>query len=111
MARILRGEIWWAELDPVVGHEQAGNRPVIVISHDILNAKSGVVIALAITSRQPRAGFPISHRITSTSLPKPSWVLINQVRTLSVDRLRGRIEKVSDDELDEVLDGLAELIR
>lgn len=50
MARILRGEIWWADLNPVRGHEQAGVRPVLVISHDVFNQRSGTVIALAITS-------------------------------------------------------------
>jgi len=51
MARILRGEIRWADLNPVKGHEQAGLRPVLILSHDIFNKRSGTVIALAITSQ------------------------------------------------------------
>lgn len=58
MARILRGEIRWANLDPTIGHEQSGNRPVLVLSKEIFNQKYGTVIAFALTSQQPKAGFP-----------------------------------------------------
>ena len=57
MARILRGDILWADLNPTRGHEQAGLRPVVVISHDVFNERSGTVIALAITSQPQQAGF------------------------------------------------------
>jgi mRNA interferase MazF len=110
MARILRGDIWWADLDPVVGHEQAGRRPIVVISHDVLNNKSGTVIALAITSREPRVGFPLAMPITSVRLPKASWIKLNQVRTLSTERLGKRIGRLSPDELAEVIEGVMELI-
>ncbi len=110
MARILRGEIWWADLDPVKGREQAGKRPVLVISHDILNEKSGTVIALAITSRPPRAGFALTHPIKSVRLPKPSWVKMSQVRTISTERLGSRLGRLSGDELSVVLEGFGELI-
>lgn len=110
MARILRGEVWWADLDPTRGHEQAGVRPVLVISHDILNQRSGTVIAMAITSQKPKAGFPYSLELTTAKLPKQSWVKISQVRTLSVERLSKRIGVISPEELDEVVEGLNELI-
>ena len=84
MARILRGDVWWADLNPVRGHEQAGVRPVLIISHDIFNERSGTVIALAITSQPPTAGFPLTMELTSVNLPKRSWVKISQIRTLSV---------------------------
>ena len=58
MARILRGNMVWADLNPTRGREQAGVRPVVVISHDVFNEKSGVVIALALTSQPQPAGFP-----------------------------------------------------
>lgn len=60
MASILRGDIYWAELDPTVGHEQAGRRPVLIVSHTVFNNKSATVIAIALTSQEPRAGFPFT---------------------------------------------------
>ncbi|MBP8980496.1 MAG: type II toxin-antitoxin system PemK/MazF family toxin [Syntrophobacterales bacterium] len=58
MDAILRGEICRADLNPVRGVEQAGLRPVLIISHEIFNERSGTVIALALTGQKPRAGFP-----------------------------------------------------
>jgi mRNA interferase MazF len=60
MARILRGEVYWADSNPVRGSEQSGVRPVLIISHDIFNERSGTVIALALTRQFQRAGFPIT---------------------------------------------------
>ena len=57
MARILRGEIRWADLNPVRGSEPSGVRPVLVVSEDVFNERSGTVIAMAITSQPQRAGF------------------------------------------------------
>ena len=110
MAGILRGELWWADLDPVKGHEQAGKRPILVISHDILNQKSGTVIALAVTSQEPRAGFPLTFPVTSLRMPKTSWVKMSQIRTISTERLGKRIGRVTEDELSEILEGFAELV-
>jgi mRNA interferase MazF len=110
VARILRGEIWWADLNPVRGREQAGVRPVLVISHDIFNQRSGTVIALAITSQAPTAGFPITLEITSATLPKQSWIKISQIRTLSVERLSSRLGVITPEELDDVIEGLNEIV-
>lgn len=110
MARVLRGEIYWADLNPVRGAEQAGHRPVLVISHDVFNARSGTVIALAITSQPQRAGFPLTFRLEGVKLPKPSWVKISQVRTLSTERLGRRLGVVSPEELMRITDGLLELV-
>ena len=110
MARILRGEVRWAELNPVRGHEQAGRRPVLVLSHDIFNERSGTVIAMALTSQEPRAGFPLTLESKAAGLTKRSWVRISQIRTLPVDRLGQRIAKASDEELARVLDGLNEIL-
>jgi mRNA interferase MazF len=110
MARILRGDIWWADLNPVRGHEQAGTRPVLIISHDVFNARSGTVIALAITSQPPSAGYPLTMELISASLPKRSWVKISQIRTLSVERLSNHIGHVSAEELDDIIDGLNEIV-
>ena len=110
MARILRGDIRWANLNPVRGHEQAGKRPVVVLSHDVFNQRSGTVIAAALTSREPRAGFPLTLNLTAPALPKHSWVKIGQVRTLSVERLGRRLARASEEELAAVVDGLVEII-
>jgi mRNA interferase MazF len=110
VARILRGEIYWAELNPTVGHEQGGQRPVLVISQDIFNDRSGIVIAIAITSQEPRAGFPLTLEITTAKLPKRSWARIGQIRTLSVERLGKRLSRVAPEELERVVDGLNEII-
>ena len=110
MARILRGDIVWADLNPVRGQEQAGLRPVLVLSQDIFNQRSGTVIAMALTSQPPRAGFPLTFEITTKGLPKKSWVKISQIRTLSVQRLGKKIGKVASGELDQIIDGLNEII-
>lgn len=110
MARILRGEIRWADLNPVRGHEQAGLRPVLILSHDIFNEKSGTVIAVAITSQPQTAGFPLTLELKSPTLPKKSWLKISQIRTLSVERIGKVIGKASLEELNQVIEGLNEII-
>lgn len=110
MARILRGEVYWADLNPVRGREQAGQRPVVIISHEPLNRHSGTVIALAITSQPQRAGFPLTHEVESLKMPKPSWIKISQIRTLSVERLGKRIGSLSAEEMGRIVDGLFELV-
>ena len=110
MARILRGDIRWADLNPVRGHEQASRRPVVVLSHDIFNERSGTVIAAALTSQEPRAGFPLTLQLSAPRLPKRSWVKISQIRTLSVERLGRRLARASEEELAVVVDGLVEII-
>jgi len=110
MARILRGDIWWADLNPVRGHEQAGVRPVLIISHDIFNARSGTVIALALTSQPPSAGFPLTMELTSATLPKRSWVKISQIRTLSVTHIGSKLGSIAPEELDQIIDGLNEIV-
>ena len=110
MAGILRGEIRWAELDPVRGHEQAGRRPVLVLSDDVFNERSGTVIAMALTSRAQRAGFPLTLELQGKGLPKRTWVKISQVRTLSVERIGRRLGRASPDELDLIIEGLNEIL-
>ena len=110
MARILRGDIYWAELNPTVGHEQAGERPVIVLSHDVFNERSGTVIAVAVSSQESRAGFPLTHEITTAKLPKRSWARISQIRTLSVQRLGRKIARLAPEEVERIIEGLNEII-
>ncbi len=110
MARILRGEIRWADLNPVRGREQAGLRPVLILSHDIFNERSGTVIAVALTSQLQRAGFPLTYEIKAAKLPKRSWVKISQIRTLAVERIGVRLGLVSSEELAQIIEGLNEII-
>ena len=110
MARILRGEIYWADLDPTKGREKAGERPVLVLSHEIFNERSGTIIAMALTSSPQQAAFPLTLELADSSLPKKSWVKISQIRTLSTERLGKRITKLSDKELDLAVEGLNEII-
>ena len=110
MARILRGDIIWANLDPTLGHEQAGSRPVLVLSHDVFNERSGTVIAVVLTSQQPSAGFPLTFELSDPKLPKRFWVKISQIRTLSTQRLGKKIGTATADELISVLEGLVEIV-
>ena len=110
MARILRGQIRWADLNPVRGHEQAGLRPVLILSHDIFNERSGTVIAMAITSQPQKAGFPLTLELKSANLPKKSWIKISQIRTLSIERIGKVVGKLSMEELNQAIEGLNEII-
>ena len=110
MARILRGEIRWADLSPVRGKEQAGRRPVLIISYDVFNERSGTVIAVAITSQPQRAAFPLTLELESKELPKRSWVKISQIRTLSVERIGKKLGLATPEELAQVIEGLNEII-
>ena len=110
MAGVLRGEIRWADLNPTRGSEQAGLRPVLVLSHDIFNARSGTVIAVALSSQPQRAGFPLTLELVAPRLPKRSWVKISQIRTLATERLGKRLGRASPEELAQVLEGLNEIL-
>lgn len=110
MARILRGDIYWTNLNPTVGHEQAGLRPVLILSHNIFNKHSGTVIAVAITSQPQKAGFPLTLELEDSKLPKKSWAKISQIRTLSTKRLGKKIGKASTKELELVVEGLNEIL-
>lgn len=110
MAGILRGEIRWADLNPVRGSEQGGLRPVLIISHDVFNARSGTVIAVAITSQPQRAGFPLTMQLADDLLPKPSWIKISQIRTLSVERIGKTLAVITPEELARVVEGLTEIV-
>jgi mRNA interferase MazF len=110
LARILRGEIRWADLNPVRGREQAGLRPVLVLSHDVFNERSGTVIAVALTSQPQRAGFPLTLELQAAKLPKRSWVKISQIRTLAVERIGAKLGRASPEEISKSVEGLNEII-
>jgi mRNA interferase MazF len=110
MAAILRGDIVWANLDPTQGNEQSGKRPVLILSQNVFNERSGTVIAVALTSQKPRAGFPLTLELSDPKLPKQSWAKISQIRTLSVKRLGTKLGTASDEELGQVVEGINEII-
>jgi mRNA interferase MazF len=110
MAGILRGEIRWADLNPARGKEQSGQRPVLILSHDVFNERSGTVIAVVLTSQQQPAGFPLSLELESRGLPEKSWVKISQIRTLAIERIGNLIGRATPEELDRVIEGLNEII-
>ncbi len=98
---IKRGEIYCADLDPVVGSEQGGIRPVLIIQNDIGNRFSPTVIVLAITSQMQKAHLPTHVEVPAgrTGLSKPSIVLAEQMRTLEKQRLRKRMGELSSLEM------------
>lgn len=110
MAGLLRGDVVWADLDPTKGHEQSGKRPVLILSQDVFNERSGTVIAVALTSQAPKAGFPLTLELDATWLPKKSWIKISQVRTLSTERLSKKLGRLSPEILDQVIEGLNEIV-
>ena len=107
---VRRGDLRWAGLGSARGSEQAGRRPVLVISDDVFNERSRTVIAMAITSQLPRAGFPLSYELIGLDLPKRSWVKTTQIRTLAVDRLGDLLGRATDLQLLEIVEGLNEVI-
>lgn len=110
MARILRGDIVWADLDPTTGHEQSGRRPIVILSHDIFNEKSGTVIAVALTSQPQKAGFPLTMELDHKIANKQAWIKISQIRTLSTLRLGKVIGRITEEQLKTVIDGLNEIL-
>ena len=110
MAGILRGEVRWADLSPTRGHGQSGRRPVLILSADVFNERSGTVIAVALTTQPPRAGFPLTLEVGPAQLPKPTWIRISQIRTLSVRRIGRKLGAVSSEEVAQVIEGLNEIL-
>lgn len=110
MARILRGNIHWVDLNPVIGSEQGGLRPVLVLSQNVFNERSGTVIVAALTSQPQRAGFPLTLELSDPKLPKKSWVKMSQIRTLSIKRIRKKLARATEEEMASVINGLNEII-
>jgi mRNA interferase MazF len=80
------------------------------LSHDVFNDRSGTVIAVALTSKEPKAGFPLTIESSARGLPKRSWVKISQIRTLAVERIGRRMARAAAEEVSRVLEGLDEII-
>ena len=98
---IKRGELYYADLSPVVGSEQGGIRPVLVVQSDIGNRYSPTVIAAAVTSKIDKAKLPTHIELSAKDygLPKDSVVLLEQIRTLDKRRLKDKIGQVSGDKM------------
>lgn len=105
MARILRGDIVWANLEPTIGTEQQGQRPVLVISDEVFNKNLGAVIAFALTSQEPATPYPLTYELDYADLPKRSWVKIGHIRTLSVLRLGAHITRAAAEDLEKIMFG------
>ncbi|MCI5578983.1 MAG: type II toxin-antitoxin system PemK/MazF family toxin [Oscillospiraceae bacterium] len=105
---VKRGEIYYADLSPVVGSEQGGIRPVLIVQNDVGNKHSPTVIAAAITSKQEKTKLPthISVQATSCGLAKDSVVLLEQVRTLDKRRLKERMGELDSSSMSQVNDAL-----
>ena len=101
---VKRGEIYYADLSPVVGSEQGGVRPVLIVQNDTGNRHSPTVIAAAITSQMGKAKLPthIGLSAQSSGLPKDSIVLLEQIRTLDKKRLRERMGHVEEAVMEKV---------
>jgi len=97
-------------LNPVRGHEQSRQRPVLILSHDVFNERSGTVIAVALTSQPQKSGFPLTLELDVKALPKRSWVKISQIRTLSIERIGKRLGRAAPEEIAQVVEGLIEII-
>jgi mRNA interferase MazF len=86
------------------------SRPILVLSANVFNDRSGTVIGVVLTSREPKAGFPLTLESRAQGLTKRSWIKIGQIRTLSTERLGKRLATASEEEVDAVLEGLSEIL-
>ena len=106
---VKRGDIFYADLSPVVGSEQGGVRPVLIVQNDTGNRHSPTVIAAAITSQTGKARLPTHISLTALScgLPKDSVILLEQIRTLDKRRLREHMGKLDDGMMKQVDSAIA----
>ena len=108
MTAVLRGDIFWADLDPVRGSEQGKTRPVLVVQNDVGNTRSPVTIVACITSNMDRKAYPTNVCISAkeTGIQSDSVILLNQIRTIDKTRLRqkaGHVPEYKMLEVDEAL--------
>ncbi len=80
------------------------------MSQDVFNERSGTVIAVALTSQEPKVGYPLALEMRSVSLPKRTWIKISRIRTLSTARLGGLLGRLAPEELQAALEGLNEIL-
>lgn len=106
---VKRGEIYYADLSPVVGSEQGGVRPVLIVQNDVGNSHSPTVIAAAITSRQDKSKLPthIGINASTCGLSKDSVVLLEQIRTIDKKRLKERMGELDTPSMAQVNNALS----
>jgi len=109
MSVVKRGELYFADLSPVIGSEQGGMRPVLIVQNDTGNKHSPTVIAAAITSQTGKARLPthIELEAKDCGLPKKSVVLLEQIRTIDKQRLKERMGKLDEDMMSRVDSAIA----
>ena len=109
LGTVRRGDIYYADLSPVVGSEQGGMRPVLIVQNDIGNRYSPTVIAAAITSQTGKARLPthITLQGAGCGLTKDSVILLEQIRTLDKRRLREHMGRLSDEQMSRVNEAIA----
>ena len=109
MSIVKRGDIFYADLRPVVGSEQGGMRPVLIVQNDTGNKHSPTVIAAAITSQTGKARLPthIELNAQSVGLTRDSVILLEQIRTIDKSRLRERMGKLDDNTMTKVDNAIA----
>ena len=104
---VRRGDVFYADLSPVVGSEQGGIRPVLIVQNDIGNRYSPTVIAAAITSQTSKARLPTHIEVyTSAGLAKDSVVLLEQIRTIDKRRLKEKMGHLDDRTMEQINDAL-----
>lgn len=108
---ILRREIYWANLNPTRGREQGGIRPVLMIGNNLFNQRSGTLVALAITSVEPKVKYPLVKELICSNLPKRSWVKITQIRTISTERIENYIGQIDSNQMNDIMLAIDDLIR
>jgi mRNA interferase MazF len=112
MNKISQGEIWYANLNPIKGSEQAGHRPVVVVSGNMLNAHLGIVIVMPLTTKiKNYKGNVVLNPNKTNGLDKTSEILIFHIRSLSKERLSKKLGRVAQSELDELKKGLDDILR
>ena len=112
MNKISQGEIWYANLNPRKGSEQAGHRPVVVVSGNMLNTHLGIVIVMPLTTKiKNYKGNVVLQPNKTNGLDKTSEILIFHIRSLSKERLTKKLGRVAKSELDELKKGLDDILR
>lgn len=106
---IKRGEVYYADLSPVIGSEQGGLRPIVILQNDVGNKYSPTIIAAATTTKLTKAKLPTHIEVDSQTvcLPRDSIILLEQIRTIDKSRLRERLGELSEDIMDKINDALS----